>query len=300
VTDSPAPAPGFHAGELAVQHRAGVRDAAERLAGMLDAPDLAGGIGHFLGERTFAAITARDPGGRLWITPVTGPPGFLEITGPADLRVHTVPAPGDPLHELLTGQPVGMLAVEFARRRRVRINGTLAAVDGEGFAVQVDQAYGNCPQYIRQRVLGPAAPDTVATAVRRGTILSAADTDLIRRADTFLLGTTHPGRGADASHRGGPPGLVRVQDERDLWWPDYPGNNMFNSLGNLAVDPAAALVFVDFATGDTLHLSGTAQVDWSATVADDGGTGRRVHFTVEALVSGPPVPLRAASGPGPG
>jgi hypothetical protein len=85
-----------------------------------------------------------------------------------------------------------------------------------------------------------------------------------------------------------------VRDERTLWWPDYPGNNMFNSLGNLAVDPAAALAFIDFTTGDTLHLSGTAHVDWIAMPPDDdGGTGRRVRFTVEAVAAGPPIPLRA-------
>jgi predicted pyridoxine 5'-phosphate oxidase superfamily flavin-nucleotide-binding protein len=290
MDDAPAPATGFHAGELAVQHRAGVGAAAERLAGMLDAPDLGGGIARFLAERTFAAITARDRDGRLWITPLTGPPGFLEVTGSADLRAHTVPAPGDPLHELLVGQPVGMLAVEFARRRRVRVNGVLTRVDGDGFAVHVDQAYGNCPRYIRQRVLEPAGPDPVPTMVRRGDALFATDADLVRRADTFLLGTSHP-RGADASHRGGPPGFVTVEDEGTLSWPDYPGNNMFNSLGNLAVDPAAALAFVDFGTGDTLHLSGTAHVDWTAT--GDGGTGRRVRLTVEAVVAGPAVPLRA-------
>jgi predicted pyridoxine 5'-phosphate oxidase superfamily flavin-nucleotide-binding protein len=298
VNDSPAPAVGFHAGELAVQHRAGVHAAAERLAGMLDTPALDGSVGRFLTEQTFAALTARDHDGRLWITPLTGPPRFLEVTSSVDLRVHTLPAPGSPLRGLLTGQPVGMLAVDFAHRRRVRVNGTLIAVDGDGFGVRVEQAYGNCPRYIHPRVLEPAGtagPDTAAPAVRRGEVLTAADADLIRGADTFLLGTTHPDRGADASHRGGPPGLVRVEDERTLSWPDYPGNNMFNSLGNLAVDPAAALVFVDFATGDTLLLSGTARVDWTAAGRDDqGGTGRRVRFTVEAVVPGPPVPLRAA------
>ena len=57
--------------------------------------------------------------------------------------------------------------------------------------------------------------------------------------ETFFLGTTHPDRGVDTSHRGGPAGFVRVEDGA-LWWPDYPGNNMFNSFGNLAVDDTAA------------------------------------------------------------
>jgi hypothetical protein len=66
-----------------------------------------------------------------------------------------------------------------------------------------------------------------------------------------------------------------------LWWPDYPGNNMFNSMGNLAVDPAASLLFIDFGTGRALHLSGTATAQWAepGSPGDDGGTGRRVRFT---------------------
>nr|HRD10520.1 pyridoxamine 5'-phosphate oxidase family protein [Mycobacterium sp.] len=111
------------------------------------------------------------------------------------------------------------------------------------------------------------------------------DIRLIESADTFFLGTTHPEAGNDASHRGGPAGFVRVTDER-LWWPDYPGNNMFNSFGNLAVDPTAALLFVDFRTGDTLQLSGTATVDWAAPAEDhDDQTGRRVLFTPRQVVA---------------
>jgi hypothetical protein len=110
---------------------------------------------------------------------------------------------------------------------------------------------------------------------------------LIARADTFFLGTTHPERGTDASHRGGPPGFVRVE-RSSLWWPDYAGNNMFNSLGNLATDPTAALLFLDFSTGATLHLSGTARLEWTTPEedGDDAGTGRRVRFTLEQAATG--------------
>ena len=121
---------------------------------------------------------------------------------------------------------------------------------------------------------------------------------MIESADTFFLGTTHPDSGNDASHRGGPPGFVRVTGD-GLWWPDYPGNNMFNSFGNLAVDPTAALLFVDFGTGRTLQLSGTATVDWRAPAeGDDGATGRRVRFTTRRVVAtdmpgfGQPAPHR--------
>ncbi|GAA4709616.1 pyridoxamine 5'-phosphate oxidase family protein [Pseudonocardia yuanmonensis] len=272
---------GFHSGELAVQRRAGVDRDAARLIGMLDAPDLRGGLARSLAERTFLAITAHDRTGRLWITPLVGSPGFVEVRGPADLLVHAVPPPGDPLEGLGAGQQVGILALDPARRRRVRVNGTLSGADERELAVHVDQAYGNCPRFIHPRDLEPA-PVLGPPTVRRGQALAPADVDLVRRADTFLLGTSHPTRGADASHRGG---RVVVEDARTLYWPDLPGNNMFNSLGNIAADPAAALVFVDFATGGTVHLSGQAEIDWAEE-------GRGVRFTVEALVSGPTLALR--------
>ena len=121
--------------------------------------------------------------------------------------------------------------------------------------------------------------------------MGARDTELIRSADTFFLGTTHPERGNDASHRGGPAGFVRA-DPQTVDWPDYPGNNMFNSLGNLAVDPTAALLFIDFASGCTLQLSGSAYVGWHARPTD-GDTGRRVQFSTERVVARRLVGLRA-------
>jgi hypothetical protein len=71
---------------------------------------------------------------------------------------------------------------------------------------------------------------------------------------------------------------------------------MFNSLGNLAVDDTAALLFLDFATGATLHLSGTASLEWAGPdVAPDAmETGRRVTFSLEALLEGQGLSVRDA------
>ncbi len=279
---------GFHAGELAVQHQAGVAAEAARLVRMLEPAELDGGIARFLSDRTFAALTGRDRAGRLWVTPLTGRPGFLGVTSATTLQVSTTLPADDPLHGLPPDQPVGMVVVEFAARRRVRINGTLIQAGPERLVIAVEQTYGNCPQYIQQRILAPERPSQAeAGCARHGSALSSEDIELIRGADTFFLGTTHPGRGSDASHRGGPPGFVRV-DGGQLWWPDYPGNNMFNSFGNLAIDPETALLFLDFTTGRTLQLNGTAEIEWGepGRPGDDGHTGRRVRFTLRRLVAG--------------
>jgi predicted pyridoxine 5'-phosphate oxidase superfamily flavin-nucleotide-binding protein len=285
---------GFHDGELAVQRRAGTAEEAARLSPMLDPAELRGGIAAFLAGRTFAVITARDAGGRLWTSPLSGPPGFLEAVAPTTLAVRARLPEGDPLHGLPAGQQVGLVVVEFAARRRVRVNGTLAAAYGDVLVIEVEQAYGNCPQYIHQRLLAPVSPGLAPEGdVRRDTALSPADAELIRAADTFFLGTTNPERGSDTSHRGGRPGFVRVDGGR-LWWRDYPGNNLFNSFGNLAVNPEAALLFADFDTGRTLHLTGTAEVEWDerGRPGDEGHTGRRAVFTPERLVAGHLLPSR--------
>ena len=280
---------GFHAGELAVQHRAGVRREAGRLTRMLEAAELSSGIAGFLARRTFLVITGRDGSGLLWTSPLLGPPGFLEVRSEVELAVHAAIPAGDPLHGIAAGQKVGMTMVEFATRRRVRINGILTAAAGNLLTIEVEQAYGNCPQYIQQRLLEPARDSGHdLAAVHHATALAEDDVQLIRSADTFFLGTVNPERGADASHRGGPAGFVRLDGTSRLWWPDYPGNNLFNSLGNLAADPEAALLFFSFPDGQALQLSGTAAVEWdhAGQPGDDAGTGRRVVFTIRDLISG--------------
>ena len=291
---------GFHRGELEVQRRAGVDGLAARLQGMLAAPRLDGGAATFLARREFAVLTGRDAAGRLWTSPLLGSAGFLEAHGSV-LDVHGMPWDGDPLAGLPVGQDVGLIAIEFAIRRRFRVNGLLSAVSGKGLRIEADQAFGNCPAYIQPRVV----ERTEMGAGRREGALGAGAVDvrgLVGRADTFFLGTAHPERGVDTSHKGGRPGFVRVETGVDggvdeLWWPDYAGNNMFNSLGNLVENPEASLLFVDFATGRTLQLSGTATLEWieEGSAGDDGDTGRRVRFRVEEAARVSALPLRSAA-----
>lgn len=260
---------GFHEGELAVQRQAGVEDMANRLGGMLAPPDLSGGARMFLAERDFVVLTARDRDDRLWTVPLLRRPGFLKVTSADELRLEAFP--NAPLAELAAGQHVGLIVIDFATRRRMRINGTIAASDHSGLSIAVDQAYGNCPRFIHPRHVLPASDPVII----RSEFLTAEHVQLIESADTFFLGTAHPSHGFDSSHRGGEPGFVTVHNGT-LGWPDYPGNNMFNSLGNIAVDSRCALLFVDFDSGRALHLSGDAVIEW----AQD----RRVRFTPSAEI----------------
>ena len=199
----------------------------------------------------------------------------------------------DPLASALApGSAIGLLVIELATRRRVRINGVVLENDETGLTLSAGEVFGNCPKYIQARkVRAVASGRTVGGTVstRLGDDARAA----LAGADTFFLATRHPERGIDVSHRGGRPGFVRVADGRTIEWPDYSGNGMFQSLGNLAVDPSAAILVVDFESGRTLHLTGSAIVDWSPErAAAHAGAERVVAFEIDEvreLASGSPL-----------
>ena len=293
----------FHAGERAVQRRAGVEGMATRVGHSIHAavPPAAAA---FLAERSWVVIATTDAAGRPWASILSGAPGFARVVdaggdAPSDgartVRLAAAPAPGDPLAEHASaGGFVGLVALDPATRRRMRVNGRLTVDGADGaLVIHADQVYANCPKYIQRRLPAapadaeePGAPPVVAW---RGTALTEAQRAWLRRADTFFVATNNPGEGADASHRGGMPGFVRVEATAGggdrLTWPDYAGNAMFNTLGNIAAHPWAGIVVPDFATGATLQLTGRAAVDWDpARAAAHPGAERLVTLDVEAVV----------------
>src|SRR5262249_20591785 len=145
---------------------------------------------------------------------------------------------------------------------RLRVNGREVRADRDTIEIRTEEVFGNCPKYIQARALEPGAEQGQVGAARRSHALTEPQQLAIERADTLFIASVHADAGADASHRGGQPGFVRVLDERRLVIPDYAGNNMFQTLGNIAADPRVGLLFVDFATGVTLQLTGRARILW--------------------------------------
>jgi predicted pyridoxine 5'-phosphate oxidase superfamily flavin-nucleotide-binding protein len=194
-----------------------------------------------------------------------------------------LPGTDDPLAGRFdTGHDVGMLMIEPPTRRRMRVNGR-ARRDGDRLVVRTEQVYSNCPKYIQTRDHAADVP-----AARRSATVGRELTDDQRRwiagADTFFVGTYAPGHGVDASHRGGNPGFVTVAGSR-LTWPDYVGNSMYMTLGNLHLEPRCGLLFLDWDNGHTLHLTGRAKVDWDpGRAAGVTGAQRLVDFDVERVV----------------
>ncbi|GAB2499954.1 pyridoxamine 5'-phosphate oxidase family protein [Nocardiopsis aegyptia] len=270
----------YHRGELAVQERAALSQQAGHTARAIRAsvPDVAA---DFLTARTFLVVGAADTDGRTWCSLLTGPPGFLQVPDDGTVDVAALPHRGDPLAERLRQGlvPVGALALDPARRRRMRLNGT-SRPHGAGLRLATEDVYANCPKYIQKRTPVPAAasrPEPV-----HGDALTPDQQALVRRADTFFVATRSDTGQADASHRGGGPGFLRVHSPTLLSWPDYVGNAMFNTLGNMWVEPRAGLLVPDWETGDLLQLTGRARVRW---VEGSPTRERSVEFTVDAVVA---------------
>jgi predicted pyridoxine 5'-phosphate oxidase superfamily flavin-nucleotide-binding protein len=276
----------WHEGELAIQERAGQREAMSRAqAGIRsEIPERAG---QFLQAQRFAVVGSLDRERRVWASLLTGPAGFLRVIDPSTLEIRPSP-PADELllSNLAANSDVGLLAIEFSRRRRMRLNGEARVQRDGSIAIRALQVYSNCPQYIQARGVEDGETEARSpgtTHVRSN--LGEEQARMIRRADTFFIASAHPEYGVDASHRGGNPGFVQVISPGALLFPDYAGNNMFNTLGNLAINPRAGLLFVDFESGHTLQITGKASVDWDADrIRDFPGAQRLVDIAIEQVL----------------
>ncbi|ASJ74113.1 pyridoxamine 5'-phosphate oxidase family protein [Granulosicoccus antarcticus] len=270
TTDSSQDSP-FHAGELQIQARTGSLESVAAFARQAIRNFMPDQHRAFFQQLPFLVVGSVDQNGSPWASIVPGKPGFIQSDTPTTLEIAASPLFGDPLSEnLLPGKPLGLLGIDITTRRRNRVNVTVASKSTEGFSAQVDQSFGNCPQYIQKRSV-----DFVRDAGKSGsndqmTRLQSLDTaarDLITAADTFFVASYAIPRdqptteGVDVSHRGGQPGFVKVEGDT-LTIPDYPGNYLFNTLGNFTVNPKAGLIFTDFNTGDVLQLTGSVEILW--------------------------------------
>ncbi|GLZ79496.1 oxidoreductase [Actinorhabdospora filicis] len=273
----------LHTGEVAVQQRAGVRAPKMGSARVgADIPEVAAG---FLAAQAVVVIAGDDASGDRWAGAVFGAPGFA--TAPDARTVDLRALPGEPLGGAFdNGAEIGMIAIEPATRRRMRVNGR-AERDGEGLRVRTTQVYSNCPKYIQARETTGLFTDPPGPAVRGGA-LTTGQRELIAAADTFFIATGAEGVGLDASHRGGAPGFVTVHSGSRLSFPDYRGNAMYMTLGNLELDPRCGLLFWDFEGDRALHVTGTASTDWDADrAAAVPGAMRMVDVEVTGVVEVP-------------
>lgn len=105
----------------------------------------------------------------------------------------------------------------------------------------------------------PLADRLAQVTVR--TAFNADDRAFIARCPMLFIATADADGRPDCSYKGGLPGFVRVVDDRTLAIPDYDGNGMYRSWGNVLVNPHVGLIFPDFEMPTRLRVNGTASVD---------------------------------------
>ncbi|MDH4872574.1 pyridoxamine 5'-phosphate oxidase family protein [Pseudomonas sp. BN515] len=262
----------FHPGEQAIQTRVGVREQVEDMGSRMIRDHMPEQHRLFFAQLPWLLVGSLDSDGQPQASVLWGKPGFAHSPEPSLLRINARPEADDPLAaNLHSSARLGLLGLELPTRRRNRMNGPLLDSDGEGFALAVQQSFGNCPKYIQardwhwhQRAAGP---------LEQGDGLDPRWLELVKRSDTLFIASQHlhpETGGVDISHRGGMPGFVLLGDDGRLWLPDYSGNQMFNTLGNLLLEPRCGLLWVDFASGDLLQLEARAEILWPG---QDGSPG---------------------------
>ena len=297
----------FHAGERALQALVGSREQMEAIGPRVIRDYMPDQHREFFAQLPFLVVGSLDADLQPWASMLAAPAGFAHSPDATHLRIDALPGASDPLTgQLAPGATLGLLGIQPHTRRRNRMNGTVEALDAAGFMVEVQQSFGNCPRYIQAREPVFAAPPANEPAVQWLDTLDLAAERLIGAADTLFIATAYPdaaavgdeadarSHGVDVSHRGGRPGFVRVDAGGVLTVPDFNGNRFFNTLGNLQAHPRAGLLFVDFDTGELLHLSATAEIVTDGPeVAAFEGAERLMRFHVTRALRRPAaLPLR--------
>lgn len=280
----------FHPGEQQIQARLGLQARMEQVGEKVIRPFMLNQHRELFEKLPLVFLGALDAQLRPWATVRVGPPGFVNTPHDQALVIQAGPLRHDPLSESLElGHDLGLLGLEFATRRRNRVSARVSDLGPQRLELEVKQSFGNCPKYIQTR-----SPVFVAAKKDLGFEdlgeLRNPHVRLIQSADSFMISTVYqdpsdaPNRGVDISHRGGKPGFVRVENARTLSFPDFSGNMFFNTLGNLALNPRAGLLFLDFSCGDLLYLTGRAEIIWSGPELEAfAGAERLLRFQIDQL-----------------
>ncbi|MEH6559346.1 MAG: pyridoxamine 5'-phosphate oxidase family protein [Oceanicoccus sp.] len=262
----------FHRGERAIQQQLGVREKMERFGSRVIRDYMPDQHRDFYQQLPFIFVGHADAQGWPWASILFNEPGFIHSPDDKTLTINAQPIMGDPLAEaLIPGNRLGLLGIELSTRRRNRLAAHVIDPVDKQISLQIDQSFGNCPQYIQSRKL--EWPEDTAPPKSKIHDLQKLDQraqTLIANSDTFFVASYvsnnngDANEGADVSHRGGRPGFIRIDSDSTLTIPDYLGNNHFNTFGNFAENGKAGLLFLDFESGHLLTLTGTVDILWDS------------------------------------
>lgn len=182
------------------------------------------------------------------------------------------------------GKLMSALSIDLESRDRVKLAGKMVvgtaagrsdnnAISEAQLAMLVQESLGNCPKYLNKKTIRAhlPSPELVSSSLP----LPPDALSLIDKADMFFVSSTN-GQTMDTNHRGGPAGFVRVLSNSPsdnggdgvvLVYPEYSGNRLYQTLGNLHTNPLIGIAIPDYTTSDILYLTGSSQLLVGATAA---------------------------------
>lgn len=281
----------YHTGEREIQQRVGEVLIANRNGAVITNTIIKGAI-NFIEKQPMAIVSSRNLLGEVWATVLIGNFGFTKVPHPNAVvfdKNMITSNPNDIFFENITlTDHIGTLFIELDTRRRFRINGKCKLKESK-IEVTIDEAFPNCPKYIQRRMISlPEHFNISAPITMEGNELTLNEKNWISNADTFFVGSSSGSGKLDINHRGGKPGFIEILDNATLKIPDYQGNSLYNTLGNIVQNPNVGLVFTDFIKKQTLQLTGKAELFFDqnseADLAKTGGTGRYWIFKTKRWI----------------
>lgn len=281
----------YHEGEKQIQQKIGEVAIANRNGAVITDTIIKGAI-NFIEKQPIAIVSSADAAGEIWVSLLIGNFGFTKVPHPNAIvfeKDSIISNPGDVFYKNITVHPqIGSLFIELDSRRRFRINGSCRFKESQ-IEVKITEAFPNCPKYIQRRILSlPDYFERIVSSTREGNQLTDAGIIWIKNADTFFVGSSSGEGRLDANHRGGKPGFVEMLDNGTLKIPDYQGNSLYNTFGNIVQNPKVGLLFIDFEKGETLQLTGKAELLFDQKSETDliktAGTGRYWLFNTDRWI----------------
>lgn len=275
----------FDSGEKEIQGLLGETTIANRNGAVITNSIIKGAI-NFIEKQPMAIVSSKNKEGEVWISLLIGNYGFTSVPNPNAIAIdleNITSNKNDVFFDNIQHHTrIGSLFIELDTRRRFRINGVSQTKDSQ-INITIEEAYPNCPKYIQRRVV--SLPEhfkkTSATKVEEIKLTKLA-IDWIENADTFFIGSSNNEGKLDASHRGGNPGFIEVINKNILKIPDYSGNSLYNTFGNISQNPNVGILFIDFEKRQTLQITGEAELLFNQRTEKDmiktNGTGRYLIF----------------------
>ena len=246
----------------------------------------------FIEGQIFAIPSSEDQEGNLWISLLVGKRGFIKVPSLQEITIDLSQMLSNRsdifFDNIASKSTVGVLFHEAIRRSRYRAWGQANLVD-DLLSIKIKMGYPSCPKHIQKEVIELASDIEALSPTREtGSDLGQSEKNWITSAHTFFIGTQSKKGDMEASHRGGDPGFVEFLDNDILRVPDYYGNSIYSTLGNIYVNPKVALLFVDFEKGETLQITGTAELQFDQNSEEDfyksGETGRFWTFKTKSWI----------------